>query len=67
VVRNGGATTADIERFQSLCELVGAVEAARAIAAEYAARAVESLGPLSDSQFRDSLEQLAHFLLRRES
>jgi octaprenyl-diphosphate synthase len=66
IVLNEGASPADIEFVQKLIRETDAVEGTREIAAEYIKQAIESLDALPPSEHRDSLADLARYILRRK-
>jgi geranylgeranyl pyrophosphate synthase len=59
------ATPADLEFVRRAVEETGAIEATRESAAEYIARALESIRPLPPSPYHDSLTLLAEGILSR--
>ena len=67
LIANDGATSDDIELVRQLVENTGAVEGTREVAAGYIRQAIDSLDPLRSSDARDSLEELAHYILQRKN
>lgn len=67
IIRSEDASPNDVEFVRGLAESTGAVEATRESAADYISKAICSLNALPPSDARDSLEQLAGYILNRGS
>lgn len=67
ILRAGGATLDDMEFIRGLAESTSAIESTRDAADRYVAQAIGHLQTLPDSEARNSLEELAHYILSRKS
>lgn len=66
IIQNGCAAPEDIEFARKLVRAAGAIEGTREVAARHIRHAVESLQVLPPSDARNSLTELADYVLRRE-
>lgn len=67
ILHNDGVTSGDIEFVCSLAESTGAIEDTRQAAARYVEQAIGHLQTLPDSDARNSLHELAQYILDRKS
>ena len=65
-ILRGNATPEDIDLARKLAEDTGAIEGTRVVASEYIEEAVRYLHTFPASEARDSLQELAHFILTRK-
>jgi len=66
IVHNSDASDEEIDQIRQIAQRTGAVEGARESAREFVEQAVDDLMPLPDTEAKNSLIELAQYVLHRE-